>query len=152
MAITNDDLERVRHQLELKINSVSVEHVHLVQAIGSYGERFTAVDHRLDRVDRRLDGIDQRIDALSADMDRRFDALSADMDRRLGTMSDDIDRRFAGMDRRFDDVRNDSARLDRRIDRLDDKLDARFNVQTFLMAVLGVLVLFGDTIRELIGI
>ena len=42
MAITNDDLERVRHQLELKINSVSVEHVHLVQAIGSYGERFTA--------------------------------------------------------------------------------------------------------------
>ena len=85
-------------------------------------------------------------------MDRRLDALSAGMDGRLGTMSEDIDRRFAGMDRRFDDVRNDSARLDRRIDRLDDKLDARFNVQTFLMAVLGVLVLFGDTIRELIGI
>ena len=39
MAITNDDLERVRNQLEMKINSARVEHVHLVQAIGSYGEQ-----------------------------------------------------------------------------------------------------------------
>ena len=29
-SITNDDLERVRHQLELKINSVSVEHVQTI--------------------------------------------------------------------------------------------------------------------------
>ena len=55
-------------------------------------------------------------------------------------------------DRRFDDVRRDISRLDARIDRLDDKLDTRFNVQTVLMGVLGVLVLFGDTIRELIGV
>ena len=115
MAITNDDLERVRYQLELKINSVSVEHVHLVQAIGSYGERFTAVDARFDAVDLRLD-------AMSADMDRRFS-----------------------------DVRRDIERVDRRLDKLDSKMDNRFNVQTVLMTTLGVLVLFGEPIRQLLG-
>ena len=127
MAVTNDDLERVRFQLEAKINSVNVDHVNMAQAIGSYGERFTALD-------RQLDATDLRIDALSADMDRRFDTLSAEMDRR------------------FSDVRSDIARLDGRLDRLDAKLDARFNVQTVLMTVLGVLVLFGDSIRTLIGV
>lgn len=39
-----------------------------------------------------------------------------------------------------------------RIDRLDSKLDARFNVQTVLMTVLGVLVLFGDPIRSALGL
>ena len=126
MAITNDDLERVRYQLELKINSVSVEHVHLVQAIGSYGERFTAVD-------ARFDAIDARLDAMSADMDRRFDAMTADIDRR------------------FSDVRRDIERVDRRLDKLDSKMDNRFNVQTVLMTTLGVLVLFGEPIRQLLG-
>ena len=137
MAITNDDLERVRYQLELKINSVSVEHVHLVQAIGSYGERFTAVDARFDAVDTRLD-------AMSADIDRRFDAMSADIDRRFDAMTADIDRRFS-------DVRRDIERVDRRLDKLDSKMDNRFNVQTVLMTTLGVLVLFGEPIRQLLG-
>jgi len=126
MAVTNDDLERVRNHLETKINSVSVEHVHLVQAIGSYSERFTAVD-------RQFDAVDQCLDALSADVDRRFGGVTADMDRRFGGVTADI------------------ARLDDRIDRLDTKLDARFNVQTVLMTVLGVLILFGDSIRPLLG-
>ena len=144
MAITNDDLERVRNQLEMKINSVSVEHVHLVQAIGSYSERFTAVDARFDAVDHRLDAVDHRLDALSADFERRFDVLSADVDRRFEAMT-------ADMNRRFDDVRSDIARLDTRLDRLDSKMDSRFNVQTVLMTTLGVLVLFGEPIRELLG-
>ncbi len=138
MAITNEDLERVRQQLELKINSVNVEHMHLVQAVGSYGERFTAVD-------RRLEGIDFRLDALSADMDRRFDGLSADMDRRFEDVRADIAR----LDGRIDRL---ESRMETRIDRLDTKLDARFNVQTVLMTVLGVLILFGDPVRELLGL
>ena len=97
MAITNDDLERVRNQLEMKINSVSVEHVHLVQAIGSYSERFTAVDARFDAVDHRLDAVDHRLDALSADFERRFDVLSADVDRRFEAMTADMNRRFEAM-------------------------------------------------------
>ena len=70
---------------------------------------------------------------MTADIDRRFEAMTADMNRR------------------FDDVRSDIARLDTRLDRLDSKMDSRFNVQTVLMTTLGVLVLFGEPIRELLG-
>lgn len=167
MAVTNEDLERVRNELEAKINSVNVDHVNMAQAIGSYGERFTAVD-------RQLDATDFRIDALSADMDRRFDMLSADMDRRFSDVRSDVarldgridrleskldagldrlDSKFdAGLDRVDSKFEANIKRLDANIHRLDVKLDARFNVQTVLMTVLGVLVLFGDSIRSLIGL
>ncbi len=39
MAITNDDLERMRIEFETKINSVTLENVSMAQAIGSYIER-----------------------------------------------------------------------------------------------------------------
>lgn len=133
MAATNEDLERLQRRLESKINSVSVDHVNMAQAIGSYGERFTGIE-------ARIDAIDLRLDALSADMDRRFDNITADMDRR-----------FNYVDQRFSDVRADIARLDGRIDRIDSKLDARFNIQTALTTALGVLILFGDPIREMLG-
>ncbi|MDW3180003.1 MAG: hypothetical protein R8J94_21695 [Acidimicrobiia bacterium] len=145
MAITQAELDRVRLELETKITTVTVEHVSMAQAIGSYGERFNGIE-------ARIDAVDFRIDALSADIDRRFDALSSDLDRRF----DGVDKRFdaiaSDMDRRFTDVRSDISRLDARIDRLDSKLDARFNVQTVLMTVLGVLVLFGDPIRSALGL
>lgn len=145
MAVTNEELARVRAELEMKINSVSVEHVHLVQALGSYTERFTAVDVQLEALSLRMDALSAERDRRFGDVDRRFDALSADMDRRFDAVSADMDRRFA-------DVRSDIARLDSRIDRLDSKLDARFNVQTVLMTVLGILVLFGDPIRGALGL
>lgn len=145
MVITQAELDRVRLELETKITTVTVEHVSMAQAIGSYGERFNGIE-------ARIDAVDFRIDALSADIDRRFDALSSDLDRRF----DGVDKRFdaiaSDMDRRFTDVRSDISRLDARIDRLDSKLDARFNVQTVLMTVLGVLVLFGDPIRSALGL
>jgi len=137
VAVTNDDLERVRNHLETKINSVSVEHVHLVQAIASYSERFTAVDARFDAVDHRLD-------ALSADMDRRFESATADMNRRFDDVRSDINR----LDGRIDRL---DTNLNARIDRLDTKLDARFNLQTAMMAALGIIVLFGDSIRAILG-
>jgi hypothetical protein len=134
MAITQAELDRVRLELETKITSVTVEHVSMAQAIGSYGERFTGVEARFTAVEARFDAVDFRIDALAADMDRRFDSLTNEMDRR------------------FTDVRGDIARLDTRIDRLDSKLDARFNVQTVLMTVLGVMILFGDSLRTALGL
>ncbi len=145
MAITQAELDRVRLELETKITTVTVEHVSMAQAIGSYGERFTGVE-------ARMDAFEFRLDALAADMDRRFDSLAADMDRRFNAMTADMDRRFTDVDRRFTDVRADIARLDDRIDRLDSKLDMRFNVQTVLMTVLGVLILFGDPIRGALGL
>jgi hypothetical protein len=145
MAITQAELDRVRLELETKITTVTVEHVSMAQAIGSYGERFNGVEARIDAVGFRLD-------ALSADMDRRFDAV----DRRFDAVAADMDRRFNAVDRRFDslsaDMKAGIGRLDSRIDRLDSKLDARFNVQTVLMTVLGVLVLFGDPIRSALGL
>ncbi len=156
MAITQAELDRVRLELETKITTVTVEHVKMSQAIGSYGERFTGVE-------ARMDAFDFRLDALSADIDRRFDAV----DRRFDLMAADIDRRFT-------DVRSDLARINSRIDRLDakldaqgerleakldaqgerfdSKLDARFNAQTVLVTVLGVLVLFGEPIRSALGL
>lgn len=120
MAVSNEDLERVRNQLEMKINSVNVENMNLAQSQSV--------------MERRFDGIEFRLDALSADMDRRFDDVRGDVAR---------------LDGRIDRL---ESRFDARIDRLDSKLDARFNVQTVLMTVLGVIVLFGDPIRELLGV
>lgn len=124
------ELELLRNELDHKINAVTVENVKMSQAIGSYGERFTAVDARFDAIEARMDATDLRLDFLSQDMDRRFS---------------EVDRRFEAVDRRLDSV-------DRRLEKIDDKLDSRFGWQTFLMFVLGALVLFGDTIRPLMGL
>ena len=119
MAITPAELDRVRLELETKITSVTVDHVSMAQAIGSYGERFTGIEARFNGVEARFSGVEARIDAV----DLRLDALTADI-----------------------------SRLEGRIDRMDSKLDARFNAQTVLMTVLGVLVLFGDPIRSALGL
>ncbi len=150
MALTNDDFDRLRQQLEMKINSVSVDHVNMAQAIGSYGERFSGVDARIDAVDARLNGVESRLDGVDSrlnSMDRRLDSI----DLRLDALSSDMDRRFTEMNHRFGLVQGDIARLDRRIDLLDAKLDSRFNLQTYLMAALGALVLFADPLRTLLG-
>lgn len=156
MAITQAELDRVRLHLETKITSVTVEHVSMAQAIGSYGERFTGVEARIDAVNLRLDAlsadIDRRFDAIAADMDRRFSTIAADTERAFSAVSADMDRRFDAVDRRFTDVQADIGRLDARIDRLDSKLDARFNIQTLLMTVLGMLVLFGESLRAILGL
>lgn len=54
MAVTKAEVELIRNELGTKITAVTVEHVSMAQAIGSYGERFTAVGARFDAVDRRL--------------------------------------------------------------------------------------------------
>ena len=163
IAITQAELDRVRLELETKITTVTVEHVSMAQAIGSYGERFTGIEARFAGVEARIDAVDYRLDALSADIDRRFDAV----DRRFDAVAADMDRRFNASDRRFDSLSADmkagigridsridrlDTKLDAQIERLDSKLDARFNVQTVLMTVLGVLVLFGDPIRSALGV
>ncbi|RZV42602.1 MAG: hypothetical protein EX269_14625 [Acidimicrobiales bacterium] len=137
MAITQADLDLLRNELDTRITGVTVEHVSMAQAIGSYGERFTAMDARFDAIDARFEAIDMRLDFLSQDIDRRFEA---------------VDRRFEAVDRRFDDVYRRLDTIDMRLDKLDAKIDNRFGWQTVFMAVLGVLVLFGDVIRAAAGL
>ena len=67
-------------------------------------------------------------------MNRHFEGVTADTD--LG----------------FTGLRDDLARLDAKFDRLESKIDAHFNFQYLLMAVLGILVLFGDPIRAAVGL
>ena len=137
MALTEKDLAQLRNELETRLATVTVDQMKAATAIGAYGERFTAVDAQFVAVHARLDG-------LSADVDRRFD---------------EIDRRFELMDRRFDEIDRRFHRIDDRLDRfesrlesLESKLDSRFGWQTFMMAVLGFLILFGDTVRPLLGL
>ena len=142
------EFELLRNELDTKITAVTVENVKMSQAIGSYGERFAAVEARFDTVDARFDAVEQRIDAT----DMRLDYLSQDMDRRFEA----VDRRFDGVDRQIASLAKETDRrfnaIDRRMEKIEEKLDSRFGWQTFLMFVLGALILFDDTIRPLIGL
>lgn len=135
------DFELLRKELETKIAAVTVENVKMSQAVGSYGERFTGIEARMDATDMRLD-------YLSQDMDRRFDEIGRRFEQVDGRF-DRVDRQIAALaettDRRFNAA-------DRRMERIEDKLDSRFGWQTFFMFVLGLLILFGDTIRPLMGL
>ena len=124
MAITNDDFDRLRHELDVKIATVTVEQVNAATAISAYGER--------------INGIELRVDALANEMDRRFDSVANEMNRRF-------DAQTAEMNRRFDDA-------NARIDRLDRKLDVRFGWQTVLMVALGLIAIFNDVIQGALGL
>jgi len=83
----------------------------------------SAYGERFTAVDARLDSLEIRLDAISRDVDRRFDQVERRLDR-----------------------------LEDRVDSLHDKLDSRFGWQTVMFALLGILVLFGDSIRPLVGL
>ena len=137
MALTEDDLAQLRNEFETRLATVNVDQMKAATAIGAYGERFTAVDAHFDAVHARLD-------ALSADVDRRFDEMDRrfeEMDRRFGL----VDSRFEGLDQRLD-------RVEDRLSTIETKLDSRFGWQTFMFGVLGLLVLFGDSVRPLLGL
>jgi len=130
MAITQNDLDLVRNEFETKLATVTIDQMKAATAIGAYGERFTAVDAQFMAVLSRFDALELRVDALSAD----------------------IGRRFSESDRRFEQIERRLGRLEDRVDSLHAKLDSRFGWQTFMFAVLGLLVLFEDTIRPLVGL
>jgi chromosome segregation ATPase len=141
MAVTNEDLNRLRHELEMKVATVTVDQVNAATAISAYAER--------------INGIELRVDALANEMDRRFDSQTEEMNRRFDGVSerfsgmnerlDRVNERFSGIDERFE-------RLDRRMERMESKLDTRFGWQTFMMTALAVLILFGDAIRNVLGL
>lgn len=134
MASTENELDRVRQELDARITAVTVEHVSMAQAIGSYAERFNGLE-------ARMDATDMRIDYLSQDMDRRFDGVDRRFDevnRRLEEVSSTMDRRFDSHDRRFE--------------KLNDKIDNRFGWQTVFMAALALIVLFDDAVRAAMGL
>lgn len=130
MALTENDLAQLRNELETRLATVTVDQMKAASAIGAYGERFTAVDAQFAAVDAQFVAVHARLDGLSADLDRRFE---------------EVDRRFEQVDRRLD-------RIDDRLGGIESKLDTRFGWQTFLLAVLGFLILFGDSVRPLLGI
>ena len=130
MSVTQHDLELIRTELEAKLATANLDHVRTANAIGAYGERFTAMDSR-------FDALELRFDLFSQDVDRRFEQ---------------VDRRFDEMDRRFERIETRIGRLEVRLDSLEAKLDSRFSWQTFVTVAVGIIVLFGDVIRPLIGL
>ncbi len=135
MAVTNDDFDRLRHELDVKIATVTVDQMNAATAIAAYAER--------------INGVELRVDALANEMDRRFDSVHNEMNRRLDAQTAEMNRRFdaqtAEMNRRFD-------ASDARIDRLDRKLDTRFNWQTVIMVALGLIAIFNDVIQSGLGL
>ena len=146
MAITNDDFDRLRHELDVKIATVTVEQVNAATAIAAYAERINGVELRVDSLANEMD---RRFDSVHEEMNRRFESQSAEMNRRFISAVWDSNRRFdaqtAEMNRRFDAA---SAR----IDRLDRKLDTRFNWQTVTMVALGLIAIFNDVIQAGLGL
>ena len=53
---------------------------------------------------------------------------------------------------RFERIETRIGRLEVRLDSLEAKLDSRFSWQTFVAVAVGIIVLFGDVIRPLIGL
>lgn len=130
MAITQADLDQLRHEFDAKLASATVDTMNTATAIGAYGERFTAMDAQFTTMNARFEAVDAQFRAVDA----RFDA---------------IDRRLDRMDNRFERF---ETKTDNRFNRLEAKLDNRFGWQTFMFATLGLLTLFGDPIRAALGL
>lgn len=142
MAITNDDFDRLRHELDVKIATVTVEQVNAATAIAAYAERINGIELRVDslanEMDRRFDGVANDTERLHAEMNRRFDSVANEMNRRFDAQTAETNRRF------------DEATA--RIDRLDKKLDVRFGWQTVIMVALGLIAIFNDVIQGALGL
>ena len=142
MAIANDDFDRLRHELDVKIATVTVEQVNAATAIAAYAERINGIELRVDalanEMDRRFDGVANDTERLHAEMNRRFDSVANEMYRRFDAQTEETNRRF------------DEANA--RIDRLDRKLDVRFGWQTVIMVALGLVTIFDDVIQAALGL
>lgn len=123
MAITKADLDLLRDEFDAKLARVTIEHMNTANAIGAYGERFNSMDAQFNAVDAQFQVVHDRFDAIY----RRIDGL----DRRVDRFEDRVDSRF---------------------DRLEVKLDNRFGWQTVMFTVIGLLTLFGDSVRTAIGL
>ena len=151
MSINQRDLDHIRNEFEAKLARVNLDHMQTANAIGSYGERFTGVEARIDAVDFRLD-------ALANDIDRRFEQVTQRFDmvderfKMIDHQFEQVNQRFEQVDKRFEQVDKRFEQVDASIKELRDKLDVRFGWQTFLTVALGALILFDDAIRTFIGL
>ncbi len=158
MAINQQDLDLIRNEFEAKLASVSLDHMQTATAIGSYGERFTGVEARIDAVDYRLDSLANEIDRRFDMVGQRFDAVDRCFDR-IDERFELVNHRFEQVDRRFDAVDQRFEQVDQRFDTTDgaikdlrEKLESRFGWQTFMTVVLGALILFDEAVRALVGL
>lgn len=137
MSINQQDLDLIRNEFDAKLARVNLDHMQTANAIGSYGERFTGIEARIDAVDYRLDALANEIDRRFEQVDRRFEQVDQGFRQ--------VDQQFEKVDRRFDTT-------DAAIKELRDKLDSRFGWQIFMTVALGALILFGDAVRTVAGL
>ena len=88
MALTDEDLGKIKHLFDDKFETND-------KGFEAIDQRFDRVDQRLDHVDLRLDGIDGRLDG----HDKKFDSIDAQFIS--------INARFDRMDDQFTAVRGD---------------------------------------------
>ena len=90
---SEDELERLRTELNERINSVSVDLMGAFGSLDNHGRRFDEIDRRFAEVDRRFRDMDRRFDLMDVrfdQMDTRFDR----MDSRIESLDTKIDSRF----------------------------------------------------------
>ena len=159
VAVTNDDFDRLRHELDVKLAAVTVDQMNAATAISAYGERISGIELRVDalsnEMDRRFDAamneMNRRFDAQTAEMNCRFDAQAAEMNRRFDAVDNRFDAQTTEVNRRFAAVDDRFARVEAKMDQIEKKVDNRFGWQTVMMAALALIVLFDDVIRGALG-
>jgi len=152
MAVTDEDLQKLRAEVSDKFNAVSVDVMGTLTALSDHVSRFNRLETRLDAIDRRVDeGFrrhDVRFDKLDDRFDRledRFDKRSMQVDQRFLEFDAKFEQRFDGVDRRFEANRAELLALRNRMERL-------FGWQAVLAGGLGALVVFAEPIRAALGL
>ena len=148
VAVTNDDFDRLRHELDVKLAAVTVDQMNAATAISAYGERISGIELRVDALSNEMD---RRFDAAMNEMNRRFDAQAAEMNRRFDAVDNRFDAQTTEVNRRFAAVDDRFARVEAKMDQIEKKVDNRFGWQTVMMAALALIVLFDDVIRGALG-
>ena len=119
------------------------EFVAVRSEIGTLGERFDALDYKVDalgaRIDAKIDALDYKVDALGAGIGARVDAL----DYKVDAMGARIDARVDALDYKVDAL---DGKLGGRIDSLGAQLK-------FVFAMLALLLALGlvDTVPRILG-
>ena len=149
VAVTNDDFDRLRHELDVKLAAVTVDQMNAATAISAYGERISGIELRVDALSNEMD---RRFDAAMNEMNRRFDAQAAEMNRRFDAVDNRFDAQTTEVNRRFAAVDDRFARVEAKMDQIEKKVDNRFGWQTVMMAALALIVLFDDLIRGVLGL
>ena len=150
-----DDIERLRQELNERMTAVSVELMGAFGSLENHGKRFDQVDARLDKVDARLDRVDGRLDKVDWQLGQitstlgQFGPRFEHADNRLTLLDAKVDTRFSQLDKKVDDH---VGRLDTKLDVLADRLDRRFGWQAFLLFVLGAVTVLQDQVGQIFGL